>query len=69
MADRVARAIRYMGREDFDLVGDNDRPALMELVEDYFCGDDPEESSSGKPWMGFTTIALQLYYLLFISHR
>ena len=47
-----------MGREDFDLVGDNDRPALMELVEDYFCGDDPEEMSSGKPRMCFTTIVL-----------
>ena len=61
MADRVARAIRYMGREDFDLVGDNDRPALMELAEDYFCGEDPEEMSSGKPRMCFTTIVLQLY--------
>ena len=69
MAARVAWAIRYMAREDFDLFSDNDRPAFMELGEDYFCGDDPEEISSGKPWMGFTTIALQLYYLLFISHR
>ena len=56
----MAQAIRYMGREDVDLVGDNDRPALMELV-DYFCGDDPEEMSSGKPRMCFTTIVLQLY--------
>ncbi len=41
----MARAIRCIGQDDFDLFGDSDRNALMELVHDYFCGDDPE----GKP--------------------
>jgi len=54
---------------DFDLFSDNDRLALMELAEDRFCGDDPEEMSSGKPQMCFTTIALQLYQVSLISHR
>jgi len=57
----VARAIHYMDRKDFDLFSDNDRLALMEPVEDCFCRDGPEEMSSGKPRMGFTTVALQLY--------
>jgi len=56
----VARAITTW-TEKTDLFSDNDRPVLMKPVEDYFCGDDPEEMSSGKPGMGFTTIALQLY--------
>jgi len=56
----VAWAIHYIVREDFDHFSDNNQPVLMELVEDYFCGDDPKEISSGKPRMGFTTIALQL---------
>ena len=47
--DQVAKAIRYIGQEDFDLFGDSDRHALMALVEDYFCEDEPTEMSSGKP--------------------
>jgi len=46
-----------MDREDFDLLSDNNRPALMELVQNYICWDDPEKMSSGKPRMGL----LQLY--------
>ena len=45
----MAKAIRYIGQEDFDLFSDTDRNAMMALVEDYFCGDEPTEMSSGKP--------------------
>ena len=45
----MAKAIRYIGQEDFDLFSDSDRNAMMALVEDYFCGDEPTEMSSGKP--------------------
>jgi len=49
MEQRVAQAVRCMGEDDFDLFGPSDRAALMELVTDYFCGDeqDFEELSSG----------------------
>ena len=49
MEQRVAQAVRCMGEDDFDLFGASDRAALMELVTDYFCGDeqDFEELSSG----------------------
>ncbi len=49
MADRIAQAVRCMGEDDFDLFGASDRSALMDMISDYFCGDDPEEVSSGKP--------------------
>ena len=48
----MAKAIRYIGQEDFDLFSDSDRNAMMALVEDYFCGDEPTEMSSGKPRLG-----------------
>ena len=49
MEQRVAQAVRCMGEDDFDLFGQSDRASLMELVTDYFCGDeqDFEEQSSG----------------------
>ncbi len=49
MADRIAKAVRCMGEDDFDLFGASDRSALMDMISDYFVGDDPEEVSSGKP--------------------
>ena len=52
MADKVAKAIHYIGQEDFDLFGDGDRHTLMTLVEDYFCGDKATEMSSSKPRLG-----------------
>ena len=48
MADRVAKTLTYIAKEDFQLFAPSDREALMSLVEDYFCGDDPEETSSGR---------------------
>ena len=45
----MAKAIRYIGQEDCDLFSDSDRNAMMALVEDYFCADEPTEMSSGKP--------------------
>ena len=52
MADKVAKAIRYIGQADFDLFSDSDRNAMMPLVEDYFCRDEPTEMSFGKPHLG-----------------
>ena len=49
MEQRVAQAVHCMGEDDFDLFGLGDRAALMELVTDYFCGDEQgfEGLSSG----------------------
>ena len=51
MANAVAKAVRYIGQEDFDLFADSDRHALIKLVRDYFCGDESAEMSSGEPWL------------------
>lgn len=44
----VARALRLIGENEFDIFDSVDHRGLLELVEDYFCGDDPQEVSSGK---------------------
>ena len=47
----AARAINRLAREGFDLLGSSDGSALLDFVEEYLCGDDPdgnEDLSSGK---------------------
>ena len=47
MADEVAKMLTYMSKEEFELFPASDREALMSLVHEYFCCDDPEDISSG----------------------
>ena len=47
----VARAINRLAREGLDLLGSSDGSALFDFVEEYLCGDDPDDEddlSSGK---------------------
>ena len=48
----VARAINRFAREGLDLLGSSDGSALFDFVEEYLCGDDPDDNeddlSSGK---------------------
>ena len=48
----AARAINRLTREGFDLLGALDGSALFHFVEEYLCGDDPDDYeddlSSGK---------------------
>ena len=48
----AAQAINRLAREGFDLLGTSDGSALFDFVEEYLCGDDPDNSddelSSGK---------------------
>ena len=39
MEQRVAQTLNCFANEDFDLFADTDRHALMDLLQDYFCGD------------------------------
>ena len=48
MEREVANAVNYLFDDDFDLFAAGDRHALMDLVEEYFCGEDPDDLSSGK---------------------
>ena len=48
MEREVANTVNCLFEDDFDLFAACDRPALMELVEEYFCGEDPDDMSSGK---------------------
>lgn len=48
MEREVANAVNYLFDDNFDLFAAGDRHALMDLVEEYFCGEDPDELSSGK---------------------
>ena len=49
MEREVANAVNYLFDDDFDLFfAAGDRHALMDLVEEYFCGEDPDDMSSGK---------------------
>ena len=48
----VARAINRLVREGLDLLGTSDSSTLLDFVEEYLCGDDPDDDdadlSSGK---------------------
>ena len=46
--EQVARALRYIGEENYSLFGGNDHQSLMTLIEEFFCEDDPQEMISGK---------------------
>lgn len=41
----VANALRLINEDKFQLIGDNDCSRLMELVEEYFCADDPIDAA------------------------
>ena len=41
----VANALRLINEDKFQLIGDNDCSRLMELVEEYFCADDPVDAA------------------------
>ena len=49
---QAARVINRLAREGFNLLGTADGSALFDFVEEYLCGDDPDnnddELSSGK---------------------
>ena len=42
MERRVAQTLNCFADEDFNLFADTNRPALMDLLHDYFCGDAPD---------------------------
>jgi hypothetical protein len=48
----VARAINRLAREGLDLLGSSDGSALFDFVEEYLCGETPDDNeddlSSGK---------------------
>ena len=48
----TARTINRLARKGFDLLGTSDGSALLDFVEEYRCGDDPDDYeddlSSGK---------------------
>jgi len=48
MEREIATAVNCLFEDDFYLFGGSDRPALMNLIEEYFCGEDPDGMSSGK---------------------
>ena len=48
MECEVANVVSCLFEDDFDLFAVCDRPALMDLVEEYFCCEDPDDMSSGK---------------------
>ena len=48
MEREVANAVNCLFVDDFDLFVACDRPALMDLIEEYYCGEDPDDMSSGK---------------------
>ena len=47
MERQVAQAVNRFLEDDIDIFGATDRPALMSLVEEFFCGEDPEDIDSG----------------------
>jgi len=47
MERKIATAVNCLFEDDFDLFGGSDCPALMNLTEEYFCGEDPDGMSSG----------------------
>ena len=52
MSKEAARAINRLTREGLDLLRSSDGSALFDFVEEYLCGDDPDDNedelSSGK---------------------
>ena len=56
--EQVAKALRYIGEENYNLFGGSDQQSLLTLIEDFFCEDNPQEMSSGKsrPVVFITTI-------------
>ena len=48
--NRAASTVNRLVKDGYDLLGSSDGPALMNFLEDYFCGDDPDDydDSSGK---------------------
>ena len=48
MERAVARAVSRLGDDDFELFSPDDHPAFLDLLEEYFCGDDPNEIDSGE---------------------
>ena len=40
----AARALNSLARESLHLLGSLDGPALTDFLQDYFCGDDPNDS-------------------------
>ena len=48
MECEIPTAVNCLFEDDFDLFGGSDRPALMNLIEEYFCREDPDGMSSGK---------------------
>ena len=63
----AARAINRLAREGFDLLGTSDGSALFDFVEEYLCGDNPDDYeddlSSGKVLFQKGNIALSNAFL------
>ena len=49
----VARALNSLARESLHLLGSLDGPALTDFLQDYFCGDDPNDSPGNEYSMYF----------------
>ena len=48
-ADRDAASALYcLSRESLHFLGNSDSPALADILQDYFCGDEPTNDYSGK---------------------
>ena len=44
----AARALNSLARESLHLLGSSDGPALTDFLQDYFCGDDPNDSPGNE---------------------
>ena len=47
MEHQVAVAVNWLVKGDIDIFEAADCPALMSLVKEFFCGEDPEDTGSG----------------------
>ena len=41
--NEATRAINRLAKDGYDLLGSLAGPALLNFVEEYFCGDDPDD--------------------------
>ena len=49
----AAHALNSLVRESLYLLGSSDGPALTDFLQDYFCGDDPNDTPGNEYSMYF----------------
>ena len=63
----AARALNSFARESFDLLGGSDGPALADFLQDYFCGEDANESPGTRACIVNRPVhCMILYPMLFV---